>query len=262
MQPSPPPPQRRVDLIGLGTGAPGDLSRAAVEAIRGADVFFLLEKRGRGTESLGALRRRILESVRPDGGYRLVEAESPERTVGPATRDGYADGIARWRDARSTALVSMIDSHLAPGETGAFLVLGDPCLYDGTIGTMQALAAADPGLDFTVIPGVSSVQALAAAHRIVLNRVGESVTITTARLLDKMPPETVTNHVVMLDGRAAFLRLRDEPLEIYWGAYLGAPEQILMAGRLPDIADAIADAIEQARARHGWIMDTYLLRRV
>jgi precorrin-6A synthase len=255
-------PTRQIRVIGLGTGAPGDVSGAAREAILGADVFFFLEKRGDGKERLGDLRRRVLRGIRPDGGYRLVEAESPERDVGPATTTGYEAGIDRWRRARSDALAGLIDAHLSPGETGAFLVLGDPCLYDGTIGTMRALAAKDAGLDFDVIPGVSSPQALAAAHRIILNRVGESITITTARLLDRMAPEAVSNHVVMLDGRAAFLRLRGEPLEIYWGAYLGAPEQILIAGRLGDVAEEIAATIERARARHGWIMDTYLLRRV
>ncbi len=250
------PDRRRVRLIGVGTGSPGHLTRAAEAAIRGAHAFFLIDKRGDGKESLGDLRRRLLAEARPAGDYRLVTAESPERDVGPQTREGYAEGVARWRRRRSETIAALLERHLAPGETGVFLVLGDPCLYDGMIDTMRELAAAESGLDFDVTPGISSIQALAAAHRVTLNRVGESVTITTARLLDRMAPEAVRNHVVMLDGRAAFLRLRDEPLDIYWGAYLGSEDEIAIAGRLGDTADAIAETIERARARHGWNMDT------
>lgn len=59
----------------------------------------------------------------------------------------------------------------------------------------------------------------------------------------------------MLDSQNAF-RTVDPKAEIYWGAYVGTENEILISGRLEDIAVMI----EEARAKHGWIMDTCLLR--
>ncbi len=110
-----------------------------------------------------------------------------------------------------------------------------------------------------MVPGITSVQALTAAHRILLNRIGADVAITTGRnLADGVLPADST--VVMLDGDPAFDHL-DPELTIYWGAYLGSPDEILLAGRLGTVGPEIRRLRAEARARHGWIMDTYLLRK-
>ena len=106
------------------------------------------------------------------------------------------------------------------------------------------------------------MQALAAAHGLILNRVGEPVLITTGRrLAERGMPADVPDVVVMLDGRCAFAGLPDTDLDIYWGAYLGTPRQLLIAGDLRAVADEIVERRAAARAAAGWIMDTYLLRR-
>ena len=64
----------------------------------------------------------------------------------------------------------------------------------------------------------------------------------------------------MLDGQTAFLNA-DPDLHIFWGAYLGTPDEIVISGRLGEIRDQIAETRKAARERHGWIMDTYLLRK-
>ena len=51
-------------------------------------------------------------------------------------------------------------------------------------------------------------------------------------------------------------------MEIYWGAYLGTPDEILIAGKLADVADEIHRRRAEARRANGWIMDTYLMRKV
>jgi len=66
--------------------------------------------------------------------------------------------------------------------------------------------------------------------------------------------------VVMLDGSPSFAHL-DPDLTIHWGAYLGSPDEILVAGRLGDVGEEIRSLRAEARARHGWIMDIYLLTR-
>ncbi len=105
------------------------------------------------------------------------------------------------------------------------------------------------------------MQALAAQHRIALNRIGEAVQITTGRKLAEGFPNNVDSVVVLLDGDQAFKKLEHEDLEIYWGAYLGTPEEILVAGKLSEVAGDIEAIREEARRKNGWIMDAYLLRK-
>ena len=50
-------------------------------------------------------------------------------------------------------------------------------------------------------------------------------------------------------------------MEIYWGAYLGTPDEILISGKLKDVAGEIHRRRTEARQKHGWIMDTYLIRK-
>ena len=112
-----------------------------------------------------------------------------------------------------------------------------------------------------MIPGISSVQALAARHRIALNRVGRPIHITTGRRLAEGLHDDADDVVVMLDAGCTFRRFADQRVDIYWGAYVGTPDEILIAGDLADVADEIERVRGEARERKGWIMDTYLLRR-
>ena len=114
------------------------------------------------------------------------------------------------------------------------------------------------------VPGISSVAALAAAHGLILNRVGRPVLITTGRRIEGGLPPDVDDVVVMLDGRAAFATLPPEQsadLHVYWGAYLGTDDELLVSGPLDRVCGQIVAERDEARARKGWIMDTYLLRR-
>ena len=56
-------------------------------------------------------------------------------------------------------------------------------------------------------------------------------------------------------------QLPPDGIEIFWGAYLGTADEILISGPLGEVADDIARVRAEARERRGWIFDTYLLRR-
>jgi precorrin-6A synthase len=116
-------------------------------------------------------------------------------------------------------------------------------------------------LDHEVIPGVSAVNMLAARHRIPLNRVGRAVQITPARLIAGGMPDDVDDVVVMLDAETTFAGLEPTGIDIYWGAYLGTEDEILISGPLADVAAEIVRVRADAKARKGWMFDTYLLRR-
>jgi precorrin-6A synthase len=105
------------------------------------------------------------------------------------------------------------------------------------------------------------VQALTARHRILLNRVGGAVHLTTGRRLAQEFPPNADDVVVMLDSELVCRAHLDLDLDIYWGAYLGTPDELLVAGKLVDVVDEIVAVRAAARERKGWVMDTYLLRR-
>lgn len=250
---------RRLRLIGIGAGDPEYLTLQAIRAIESFDVLFVVTKDA-ATDELVAARRDVVERHRTAGPYRTVELVDPPRPWRQAA--DYRAAVARWRAQRTEQWTAAIRDGMADGETGAFLVWGDPSLYESTLAVVAEVAAADDlDLDYDVIPGVSAVHALTARHRIPLNRMGRAVQISPARLLVDGLPEGFDDVVVMLDGRTAFATIPRDGIEIYWGAYLGTPDEILISGPLDQVADEILRTREDARARKGWIFDTYLLRR-
>ncbi|QIK38275.1 precorrin-6A synthase (deacetylating) [Caldichromatium japonicum] len=246
-------------LIGMGPGSPEYLTVQAIETLKRVDVFFLLEKEGRGKDKLLAMRQAILELYRPEGGYRLVIAPSPERQTLPG---GYQETVRAWHENKLALFARLIADELQDSEQGGLLLWGDPSIYDQTVSLIAELAGRSGGkFDFTIIPGISAVQMLAARHRIPLNRVGEEILITTGRELARADPAQIHNAVVMLDGQCAFQHLRGQDLEIYWGGNLGCPDETLIAGPLDQVGDALIQTRDRLREAQGWIMDTYLLRR-
>jgi precorrin-6A synthase len=244
---------RRLLLIGIGTGDPDHVTVQAVRALNAFDVLFVVTKDR--TDELVALRRAIVARHRTAGPHRTVELADAPRPWREAP--DYPAAVARWRERRATQWEEAIRTHLDDRETGAFLVWGDPSLYESTL----AVVAAIPGLEYEVIPGISSVHALTARHRIPLNRVGRAVQISPARLLAGGLPEGVDDVVVMLDAGATLATLPADGIDIYWGAYLGTQDEILISGPLGDVAGEIVRAREAARERKGWVFDIYLLRR-
>ena len=249
---------RRVLIIGIGAGDPDYLTVQAINALNQAHVFFIPDK-GVEKEDLRRLRNEICRRFISHQRFRTVEFEVLPRS---RTESGYRADVEAWHRRIAEQYAGMLQRELADDEIGAFLVWGDPSLYDSTLRILEAIRArGEVALDYRVIPGISSVQALAARHRIALNRIGEPIHVTTGRRLDEGLPEPVDNVVVMLDGDQAFLRLGRDDLEIFWGAYLGTEDEILVSGRLRDVMDDIQRIRAQARREKGWIMDTYLLRK-
>lgn len=245
---------RKLRLIGIGAGDPEYLTVQAVKALNTADVFFVLEKAAE-QEELVRLRREILTRY-VESSYRVVTAQDPPR-------GRSAEAVADWRRARADVCEALIRDELPDGGVGAFLVWGDPSLYDGMIGVVEdVLGRGGVAFEYDVIPGISAVSALAARHRVVLNRVGGAVQVTTGRRLASGFPAEADDVVVMLDAEQAFADLDGDGVDIYWGAYLGTPDELLVAGPLAEVAGEIVRVRAEARARKGWMFDTYLLRRV
>ncbi|MEO6396151.1 MAG: precorrin-6A synthase (deacetylating) [Devosia sp.] len=249
---------RKILVIGIGAGDPEYLTVQAIAAMRAAHVFFMPAK-GEEKAGLNRVRLEFLQRFVPGGQYRLVDFTVPERRK--AETPNYKDSIEEWRGKLEAAYLRLFAEELAVGETGAFLVWGDPALYDGTLGILAGIQIGGIAVAFEVIPGISAVQSLAARHRIALNGVGEAMVVTTGRRVLAGEADNLKRFVVMLDNEMAFRRFAGQPMRIYWGAYLGTSDEILIAGDLSAVMDEIERVRSAAQAQHGWIMDTYMLVR-
>ncbi|MCJ2091334.1 precorrin-6A synthase (deacetylating) [Methylobacterium sp. J-072] len=248
---------RQIRVIGIGTGDPEHLTLQAVRALADVDAVFVLDKRAE-TADLVDIRKRIC-AAHIQKPHRVVTVEDPPRERRPAD---YGATVEAWHAARAERLEAAFAAELGAGQVGAILVWGDPALYDSTLRILNRISSRGRlALTYAVIPGLSSVQVLAARHGVPLNAIGGPVLITTGRRLAAGWPEGADSVVVMLDGDPRFAHL-DPDLTIYWGAYLGSPDEILVSGRLGTVGDEIRRVRAEARARHGWIMDIYLLRRL
>lgn len=250
---------RRILVIGIGTGNPAHVTMEAVEALNQAQVFFIPRK-GPQKETLAHVREDICKRYIRHDAYRFVDVDIPARAPNPSD---YTATVADWHARIEEAYAGAFLRELAEDGCGAMLVWGDPAFYDSTLRILDRMQARGSVMfEHEVIAGISSVQMLAARHRIALNRIGEPVLLTTGRKLRDGFPADADSVVVMLDGEQTFSRIDPQGLEIYWGAYLGMEEEILMHGPLDLLAARICTAREEARRRHGWIMDIYLLRRI
>jgi precorrin-6A synthase len=245
-----------IDLIGIGTGNPDHLTAAAIRAMNDADLI-LLPRKGDAKSDLIDLRRDICAAVL-NGTPHVVEFDLPVRDG----RDDYLGAVNDWHDAIAAAWHDAITIHLPKGGRLALLVWGDPSLYDSSLRIADRLRADGMALTLRVIPGITSIQALTAAHAIPLNALADPVLITTGRQLRAHGwPDGVGTLVVMLDSGCAFDAIDPAGIHIWWGAYLGMANEALIDGPLPEAAARIATHRANLRARHGWIMDIYLMRK-
>ncbi len=252
--------ERRVYVIGIGAGDPEQLTLQAVRVLSSLDVVLVLDK-GEAKRELTDLRHELCARhiAKP---YRVLSAPDPDRDRSAADSAGYTAAVADWYDARADVISTMLAEQVSPGENVGILVWGDPALYDSTLRVLSRVEQRGAvEFRYEVIPGITSLQTLAARHKVTFTGVGAPVHVTTGRRLAAGMPDELDDVLVMLDGSEAFAGLDDDDLDIYWGAYLGMPGELLVAGDLQERKAEIVALRAKARAEHGWIMDSYLLHR-
>jgi precorrin-6A synthase len=245
---------RRIRVIGIGSGHPAQLTGEATAALD--SVAYVVAAQKGPEDPLLAVRRSLCERH----GVPLVAVPDPERDRDPVD---YPGAVRTWHEARVEAYEQVLLER--PGDV-AFLVWGDPAFYDSTLRIAdRLLERGNVAFSLDVVPGISSPQLLAARHRIVLHDVGLPIVVTTGRRLQPAIDAGHDNIVVMLDGRLACLDLPAEEWsdwQIWWGANLGTEDERLVSGVLGDVASQLRAERVEARRRSGWVMDTYLLRRL
>ena len=245
---------REIVVIGIGAGNPEHMTVEGIGALNAADVV-LIPRKGAAKADLADLRREICGRFLRNPATRIVEFDMPVRdATGP-----YGEGVEAWHRAIGGCYRRLLEPEAG---TVALLVWGDPSLYDSTLRIAARLRSGGMALHVTVVPGITSLQALTAAHAIPLNTLAAPVLVTTGRRLRAGGwPAGIDTLAVMLDGACAFTTLDPAGVTIWWGAYLGMAQQALAAGPLAEIGATIQARRAALRAEHGWIMDTYLLRR-
>lgn len=288
-------PPFEIQLIGMGTGSLEHLSFQAAHAIQNADLI-LLPQKGEEKSQLIQIRLQLCEQILNAGGYDKENAvrpilaffDYPQRNSRESDpRVDYENAVHDWHDKIAQQWTKTIIEHFhqyphlhhRPLLKIALLVWGDASLYDSTQRIARRLRPAAQTV--CTVAGISTPQALAAAHGLELCALGQPLLITTGRWLrergwpwlegesqdidfykENQSP-SINSVLVMLDGQCSFQTLNTAlaaRLHIWWGAYVGMDGELLDAGSLPEAAPRIQAQRARARAQHGWVMDAYLLR--
>jgi len=247
---------RKLFIIGIGTGNREHVTMQAISALNQIDVVFIPTK-GDEKAGLAAIRHEICDR------YISRPVEIREFPILQRNREtpDYHQRVIDWHDMIAQSYGKLF-ADMPDDANGALLVWGDPGLYDSTLRIVEAIQKrTDLTFAVEVIPGITAIQALTAAFAIPLNTIGNPVTITTGRKLVSGWPDGADSVVVMLDGQKTYAQIAPGNIDIYWAAYVGMEQEILISGPLAKVRDKISAAREAARAKHGWIMDIYLLRR-
>jgi precorrin-6A synthase len=244
----------KVWILGIGMG-PQHVTAEVASALRSADYVIAAEKSS--DDGLLAVRRAVVDAYAP--ATPVVAVADPARDRSPGlTEPDYARAVADWHAARAQCYADVLRTR---GGVAAFLVWGDPALYDSTIRIVEQVKDLGVELDYDVLPGISAPQLLAARHRIVLHEVGRPVHITTGRRLAQAAAAGQDNIVAMLNPDELDLSAVGDWM-IWWAANLGAVGEALISGRVCDVVDQIAAARAAARAQAGWVMDVFVVRRI
>ncbi|MFT3877751.1 MAG: precorrin-2 C(20)-methyltransferase [Propioniciclava sp.] len=148
-------------LVGVGVG-PGDPDLVTIKAARvlaEADVVLVP-----ATESRAARDGR---EARPGRAEEIVTAVAPSaRIVRIPFSMADASGVtARRREAWDASAQAASDAFNAGARVVAFATIGDPSVYSTFSYLAAAVLGVHPDVEVEVIPGVTAMQALAAASR-------------------------------------------------------------------------------------------------
>ncbi|ADU46724.1 GNAT family N-acetyltransferase [Intrasporangium calvum] len=244
---------QRIHLVGIGLGDRAHLTGAGVAALDTLDVFVVLEPGA-------AAQRELLAAVLTDpGAHRFIEPTAhPSEPGSVGSPAAYGVGSV---SERVTAIVRELGELAPPAATVGLLVPGVPALEAAAHELATALADR-LGIGVAITPGVGAAQLLAARHGITLGRDGTGVhAISGQHLVDTYQPHD-GDAVVVADAELRCLELAElyPDLEVFWGAHLDRDDEVLVSGRLGDLAATLTAARRRAEDASGWLLDAYVVR--
>lgn len=241
----------KITIIGIGPGHPDQITVQAVKAINAHRVILIPVKEGTTT---GDTRRLIAERHLTDpAAHELVDVPMPK--VSDRPKGDYAKSVGTFRDQQAKAFADALDA--AGADEVAILAWGCPTLFDGTIEGVRAY----PEVEITVLPGVTSVSALAAAHGIIQTNIGQAVLITTGRQLKDGLPNNHGTIADMVDAQGHVWNQDGPEWTAYWGAFVGLEHQALDHGPLETVRERIKTKRAELAEAHGWLFDIAILKQ-
>ena len=222
---------RRLIGVGVGPGDPELITVKAVRALASAEAILVpaTEESGDGP----GRAERIVQGACPDAATRIVRV--------PFSMADKAGVSPRRRQAWLTSARAAVDAFTDGAATVAFATVGDPSVYS----TFSYLAAHVveqlPDVEVEVIPGITAMQALAAASRTPLVEGQEVLALVpvTAGLDRLREVLAVADSTVAYKGGRRLPEvaelLRGEERDAVMGVDVSLPNQRLV--RLSDLAD-------------------------
>jgi precorrin-2/cobalt-factor-2 C20-methyltransferase len=153
--------------VGVGPGDPELITRKAVAVFERADVILVPSTEASGDDAGRA--EQIVLAACPDAAGKLRRVPfsmAQRRGVGTKRRQS-------WEASAQAA----VDAFEAGAATVAFATVGDPSVYSTFSYLAAQVQAVVPDVDVSVVPGITAMQALAAASLTPLVEGRESLTL-------------------------------------------------------------------------------------
>ena len=162
--------------VGVGPGDPELLTRKAERLIRQSPVIFAPTGAADAASYALSIVERLLDRSRQEIITRVF----------PMMKKG-AELEAAWEESASE-VIRLIDS----GRDVAFITIGDPCLYSTFLYLYRIIREKRADITVEIIPGISSINASAAAAGIPLGIAGERIAILPATYEDEELKKTLS----------------------------------------------------------------------
>ena len=184
-----------VYAVGVGPGDPELLTRKAERILRSADV--ILAPVSNPTESSVALD--IIREFVDENRQKIIVHQFP------MTSD-RSRLIPAWQEA-----AALIAAHAEAGRSVAFITIGDPLFYSTFIYLLRILREQWPQLPVEIVPGISSINAAAAAAALPLVEGDEKMVVipATAGIEQIMAALAHYETVVLLKVKPLFAEILD-----------------------------------------------------
>lgn len=164
--------ERRLVGVGLGPGDPEMLTCKAVRLLREADVVLVPGIVDDAAAEPGRAEHAVRAHVDDQGDVQRVAAGDEQDSGSGEVLHREAD----WDQARDAVLAAFA----AGRRTVAYATLGDPSVYSTFGHLADAVRRIDPSVTIEVVPGITAMQALAAASLTPLVEGTESLSLVPA----------------------------------------------------------------------------------